>query len=444
MLDYVEKGIEVFAGEVIGINIEQGHYVSYSIKFENLVKNICQGFPLFQFGYNSYIYPEGSRIMAIVINKNYSSCYILGRIYNPDVLPNFGAVLPRPGELVLNSGHLNNSGVSGLGSSEVIKIFNNKSNLFITPDDLNFSFNDTQSKISFSNDKFYYKLQNDDGFIHSNNTAILVASNGFNVSALTNGIYMEGERFVIKEKTAQLQSTPGAKKKEPKPSLEFDRGVHTYRGFRSSFEYTATMEFKIGTPKLQGGSDAVTWSVTEGNYAINLTSGELNLNCLDPTSAAFNVKVGPSLLPISQMTMDTSKLSIKLGPTAPSSLTLDFAEFKVDAGVISPDTLQLGKASFKVEAGSALMGIQNSLEFSVLSGITLKAGGIVNKGKIELDGDVTITGELIVKDKIYSTDDVFANTIVVGGSTVTAAAVSLSKHKHASSVPGGPTPPLPG
>ena len=40
MLDYVEKGIEVLTGEVIGIAIEQGHYVSYSIKFENLVKNI--------------------------------------------------------------------------------------------------------------------------------------------------------------------------------------------------------------------------------------------------------------------------------------------------------------------------------------------------------------------------------------------------------------------
>jgi hypothetical protein len=240
---------------------------------------------------------------------------------------------------------------------------------------------------------------------------------------------------------AQLQSTPGVKKKEPKPSLEFDRGVHTYRGFRSSFEYTATMEFKIGTPKLQGGSDAVTWSVTEGNYAINLTSGELNLNCLDPTSAAFNVKVGPSLLPISQMTMDTSKLSIKLGPTAPSSLTLDFAEFKVDAGVISPDTLQLGKASFKVEAGSALMGIQNSLEFSVLSGITLKAGGIVNKGKIELDGDVTITGELIVQDKIFSTDEVFAKATVVAGIATTVSAIGLSTHLHPTAIPGGPSSP---
>jgi hypothetical protein len=438
------ENAELLIGQVLKVNIKQGHYVSYSIKFENKIKSVSKGIPLFQFGYNSYIYPEQSRVAVLVISQNYSSCYILGRIYNPDVIPNFGATLPREGELVLNSGQLNNSGISGIGSSEILKLYNNKSNLSITPDDLIFSYEESASIFSFSNNKFYYKLKNEDGFVQSEDFAILIASNGFNVSALTNGIYMEGERFVIKEKTAQLQNTPGAKKKEPKPSLEFDRGVHTYRGFRSSFEYSSTMEFKIGTPKLQGGSDAVVWSVTEGNYAINLTSGELNLNCLDPTSAAFNVKVGPSLLPISQMTMDTSELSIKLGPTAPSSLVLDFAEFKVDAGVINPDTLQLGKSTFKVEAGSSLLGIKNSLEFSILSGITLKAGGLLGKGKIELDGDVTITGELIVKDKIYSTDDVFANTIVVGGSTVTAAAVSLSKHLHASSVPGAPTPPLPG
>jgi hypothetical protein len=441
MLDNLKKDTELLIGEIIETIPIQGHYISYTIKFENLIKTVSQGIPLFQFGYNSYTYPIGSRVLVVVINGKYTSCYILGRVYNPDVLPNFGATLPREGELVLNSGHLNNSGISGIGSSEVLKIFNNKSNLVIKPDGLVFSFEENESQFSFTGDSFYYKLKNNDGFIHNENFTTLVASNGFNISALKNGVYIEGERFVIKEKRQKLQSKPEAASKEPKPSLEFDRGVHTFRGFRTSFEYSASMDFKIGTPKLQGGSTAVSWSVTEGDYEINLTSGELNLNCLDPTSAAFNVKIGPQALPISQMKMDTTELSIKLGPTLPSSLTLDFAEFKVEAGIISPDILQLGKGSLKIEAGSALIGITNSLEFSILSGITLKAGGLLSKGKIELDGDVTITGELIVKDKIFSTDEVFAKATVVAGSAITATAIGLSTHLHPTAIPGGPSSP---
>ncbi len=439
--DRSQLSTRVLVGKIVSSAPLQGHYISYSIEYENIEKGISEGIPIFQFGYNSYRYPNESRVVVLVVNDKYSSCYILGRTYNPNVLPNFGATLPREGELVLNSGHSNNSGISGIGSSEILKIFNNKSNLAIRPDGLEFSFEENASQFSFTGDKFYYKLKNNDGFVHNNNFATLIASNGFNISALKNGVYIEGERFVIKEKTQKLQSKPAGSSKEPKPSLEFDRGVHTFRGFRTSFEYSASMDFKIGTPKLQGGSTAVAWSVTEGDYEINLTSGELNLNCLDPTSAAFNVKIGPQALPISQMTMDTSKLSIKLGPTLPSSLTLDFSEFKVEAGIISPDILQLGKGSLKIEAGSALIGITNSLEFSILSGIILKAGGLLSKGKIELDGDVTITGELIVKDKIFSTDEVFAKATVVAGSAITAAAVGLSTHLHPTAIPGGPSSP---
>lgn len=431
----------MYTATVLSSEVVNFSYISYNLKYENLPKEVVTGTPLFSFGYNSYRYPDDCKVGVLVLNEDFFNPVILGRLYDTSVVPTSREGVPREGELLLNSGFNNNSSIDGLGYSTTVVIRNSSSSLTLSENFFNFNFR-SGSNFNLEKNGFSFVLENGSFFSNSNQLTTLNSLRGFNVFLGAGPLYVEAQRFTFVEKTQHLNQ---AKPSVVKPSFQIFKGLHVFSGQSARFEYASSLSFKVGTPKLVGGSTAVAWNVTEGDYEVNLTSGELNLNCLDPTSAAFNVKVGPSLLPLSTLTMNTTKFEVNLGPVSPSSLLLNTSKFEVKAGVGNPDTLELGLANFKVEAGSTLLGVKNTLQFSVLSGVTLTAGGLLGeKGKIKLDGDVVITGELIVEDKVYSTDEVYANTVVVLGAPIVATAVALSKHKHATSVPGGPAPPLPG
>ena len=82
-------------------------------------------------------------------------------------------------------------------------------------------------------------------------------------------------------------------------------------------------------------------------------------------------------------------------------------------------------------------GLVGSASLEIASGkLTLKSASKAMGGKILLDGEVEISGNLIVK----GSDGVEAT---MGDVKAGPMSISLMNHTHASSIPGGPSPPNP-
>ena len=191
--------------------------------------------------------------------------------------------------------------------------------------------------------------------------------------------------------------------------------------FSSSF-----IEFNVITPK---GYDlkqknAYSFFAVDGNFSIFLGKGDFKLKSVMPTSK-FSFLISP-LTPFSGVSgsiagMSIEKTETKIGHLMGlSSITLKSSSF--EAKVLSSSKIKMNLTSFSVEllGGLAKMELSSSkFKVSIASNsITLDSSGFeVKSGDIEAS-----SGDVLAK----------------------AGSFSLSKHKHPTAVPGGPSPPTPG
>jgi len=191
--------------------------------------------------------------------------------------------------------------------------------------------------------------------------------------------------------------------------------------FSSSF-----VEFNVITPK---GYDlkqknAYSFFAVDGNFSITLGMGDFKLKSFMPTSA-FSFLISP-IYPLNTVDASVAGLTIEKSKTqighlmGLSSITLKSSSF--EAKVLSMSKIKMNLTSFSVEllGGLAKMELSSSkFKVSIASNsITLDSSGLEVKS-----GDIEATsGDVLAK----------------------AGSFSLSKHKHPTAVPGGPSPPTPG
>ena len=113
-----------------------------------------------------------------------------------------------------------------------------------------------------------------------------------------------------------------------------------------------------------------------------------------------------------------------------------------------------GSSTIKNSTGKILFensAATGSASLEIASGkLTLKSASKALGGKILLDGEVEISGNLTVKgsDGIEVSEDIVVKgskgiEVKTGDVKAGPLSISLKNHKHAASVPGGPSPPLP-
>lgn len=446
-LEQIIPKAEVFIATVekSEVDPENLHYIQYVITYENLKKDPVEATPIFSFGYNSYRYPNGSRVAVVVSNGNFFRPLILGRIYDYKVAPKTGIGVPREGELLFNSGYSGASYFSGLGTSTSVVLGNSESQLTVSPNSFTLKFN-SGSLLSLEPQSFSVSNENSFSFFQREQKTTLNSPRGFNVFSPGGGVYFEATTFTVVEKTGHF-NVP--KSKQPRPALQIENGYHNLKGIVGFYEYGGSLTFKVGTSKMVGGSTSVAWNVTEGDYNVNLSSGSYNLNCLDPTSAEFSVKLGPSSRPLSKLVLDTSSLSVDIGAVLPDKLKLGGGEFSLKVGNTPGLQSELvlngtsGKLTVPGVSGSSSFEYTSTKVLIKNSGFTTAtieiSGGKVtvtsaSSGKIVLDGDVEVTGDVTVDG---------STGVKVTSGDVKAGLISLKQHKHAAAVPGGPSPPLP-
>lgn len=437
---------EVFVAEVLSSNLVQDHFISYVVSYEGLQRETGVASPIFNFGYNNYRYPNGTRVLVLVVNKNFSKPFILGTVYNQKVVPTVGVSPPREGEVTFNNGASNNSHISGLGTSRLISLGNSNSELQVSPQYLKFNFLNSNAFLNFEASSFSVVCENSFSFFQREQKTTLFTRRGFNVFSGAGKIYLEAPSLTFVQKTESLNSE---KESTPRPAFEIENGYHNFKGIVGFYEYGGSLTFKVGTGKAVGADASVTWNVTEGDYNVNLSSGSYNLNCLDPTSAEFNVKLGPSSRPLSKLVLDTSYFSVDIGAALPDKLKLGGGEFSLKVGNTPGLQSELvlngtsGKLTVPGVSGSSSFEYTSTKVLIKNSGFTTAtieiSGGKVtvtsaSSGKIVLDGDVEVTGDVTVDG---------STGVKVTSGDVKAGTVSLKQHKHASAVPGGPAPPLP-
>ena len=422
------------------INVE---VVSYVIKLETYHQENqrATGVPIFSFGYNSYTYLEGSRIVCLIKDSNYSKVFIIGQIYDPAI--SRGGFVPDEGEISLSTGGSNRSGLAPFGKNDIFHAYAGQSYLKFDSDKINISIAD---KLRIDGGQSFFNLSTDSngsGFSVKFGTFNILAPNGLNVFANDGAIYMRAQRLAFYE---------GANKKDP--DFLISNGLHRRTGVQS-LEIFSVYSFEAGSSKTQGTDYAVDWNIIQGSYGIRLGTGDFKINLTNVAGAEVSFKVGVGPLYLSQFVFDQSSLEVKIGAALPDSLKLGGGSIAVKVGnfpgLQSEFLIEGGSSELKVKGvtGSSTItnssgkilfensGLVGSASLEIASGkLTLKSASKAMGGKILLDGEVEISGNLIVK----GSDGVEAT---MGDVKAGPMSISLMNHTHASSIPGGPSPPNP-
>ena len=422
------------------INVE---VVSYVIKLETYHQENQRaiGVPIYSFGYNSYTYQEGSRVVCLLKDSNYSKVFIIGQTYDPAI--NRGGFVPDEGEINLSTGGSDRSGIAPLGKNDIFHAYAGQSYLKFDSDKMNISISD---KLKIDGGQSFFNLSTDSrgsGISIKFGTFNILAPNGLNVLANDGAIYMRSQRLAFYE---------GANKKDP--DFLISNGLHRRTGIQS-LEIFSVYSFEAGSSKTQGTDYAVDWNIIQGSYGIRLGTGDFKVNLTNVGGAEVSFKIGVGPLYLSQFIFDQSSLEVKIGAALPDSLNLGGGLFEVKAGNFpgsqSEFLIEGGNSELKVKGVTGTSTITNSVgkilfensglvgsaSLEIASGkLTLISASKANGGKIILDGEVEITGKLTVKgsDGIETT----TGDVKAGPSSI-----SLINHTHASSIPGGPSPPNP-
>jgi hypothetical protein len=386
---------------------EQNSTLSYIVKSEGPTSISYIGVPVFQFGYNSYRYAKGTRVYCLP-SLTTNKVYILGQIPDPSIAITNENPLPREGEMILNSGDTNNSGIIGLGKSQNIFIFagKNKDLQFnLSPYNANLKFFNTG--FSFEKSKFSLFADEINSFSIIQGKTILKSELGISLYGGNGDIFTSGNTFAF----YQDDLMPGIKKTDlsggkaapPDPQTDYSfyigKNSHNFNAENGYFNYKGGFSVKIGITDGAG----VLFSIIKGNFQSQISQGSFKFSIIQPAGNSYSIKIGPNINPLSSFVLDSSSLKIEIGALISNSLEIDS------------------------------------------TGIILKSKSILgDKGDIKLDGNVEITGKLIVNDKIYSTDEVYAQVVKILGEVSTTTAVGLSTHQHPTGVPGPPSSPIKG
>lgn len=439
----IKSGTHIDFGIIKRVTPISSEIMTYIVFLEHRHQDheFAVGIPVFSFGYNSYTYEVGSRVICLIKDSNFSKVFIIGQTYDPTVTR--GGSAPKSGETLLSSGGDDISGISPLGKNDMFHAYTKNSYFKFDSKKLNISIS---NELVISGNQSFFTLSTDNmgsGFTVKSGTFNLLAFNGLNVFANDGGIYMKSQRLSFYE---------GSRKK---PSLLISKGLHRHIG-SESIHIFGVYSFEAASSKIKGNKYAVDWNVIQGSYGIRLGTGDLSVNLLNLSGAEVSFKVGVGPLYLSQFIFNQSSLEVKIGSALPDSLKLGGGSIAVKVGNIpglqsqfdisgTSGTLKITGAagSSSYEYTSSLITIKNtgvsgSASLDIGSGkLTLKSASKATGGKIILDGEVEITGNVTVKGSEGIT--VSSGDVKAGPSSI-----SLTKHKHASSIPGAPGPPLPG
>jgi hypothetical protein len=434
---------KVESGIILKTIYGEEEFLKYHVQIENhhSHNDYSIGVPIFSFGYNSYTILPNSRVICLVKDNNYSTVFIVGQIYDPAILRN--NMPPDPGQIKLATGGNQRSGITQIGDSDKISIYSGQTFIKLDTNSFNLSIG-KNSFLDYSHDNFILKLneQNEGLYIKGGKTNF-ITPNGFYVNSNSGSIYTQGQKFSFTEGNNE------------KPNLLISKGLHRNIGVES-VNIFSKYSFSASSARIKGSSDSVDWNVITGSYAIRLGTGDFKVNLLNASGAEvyFKIGIGPAYL--SQFSFTQSVLEVKIGVALPDSLKLgggslavkvgnfpglqsellleeSNAELKVK-GLLGDSTFTHKSTSIKFENNSLVTGA--SASFEIASGkLTLKSASKALSGKIILDGEVEITGNVTVKG---------STGIEATSGDIKAGTISLKNHKHASSIPGGPTPPTPG
>ena len=386
-------------------------HVSYSVFLENYhqTNQIAQGIPIFSFGYNTYTYEVGSKVICLIKDTDFNKVFIIGQTYDPNLVRGIDAA--KEGELNISS---DKNGIIGIGPTDSMSINSGSSTVNIRNEKINLAVGST-TKISLSPQEFSTTLNNGNSFSVKNGTADFNLNSGFKVKSAAGDIYLQGGSLSFAEGEGQT------------PSLLIVNSVHRYVGseFLSIF---STYSFEAGTSKIKGKKNAVDWNIIQGNYAITIGVGD------------FVLKTGTTV--IDELTLGNGELNLSVGniPFYQTKLLISGDEMKLNLnGTFSSSELNIKSSLVEIKNKVSLLLIDYDSSIKLDFGIiTLTPSSKAKGGKIKLDGEVEITGSLIVR----GSDGVSATLGDV--TTGTISKISLKNHKHATSVPGSPSPPLPG
>ena len=444
-------------GIIRSVNKISNEVVSYVIKLETYHQENqrATGIPIFSFGYNSYTYEEGSRVVCLIKDSNFNKVFIIGQTYDPAISK--GGFAPDEGQISLSSGGSDRSGIAPLGKNDIFHAYAGQSYLKFDSDKMNISISD---KLRIDGGQSFFILSTDSnasGFSVKFGTFNISAINGLNVFANDGAIYMRAQRLAFYE---------GVNKKDP--DFLISNGLHRRTGVQS-LEIFSVYSFEAGSSKTQGTDYAVDWNIIQGSYGIRLGTGDFKINLTNVAGAEVSFKVGVGPLYLSQFVFDQSSLEVKIGAALPDSLKLGGGSIAVKVGnfpgLQSEFLIEGGNSELKVKGITGSSTIKNStgkilFENSAATGsasleiasgkLTLKSASKALGGKILLDGEVEISGNLTVKgsDGIEVSEDIVVKgskgiEVKTGDVKAGPLSISLKNHKHAASVPGGPSPPLP-
>jgi hypothetical protein len=407
----VEPLTKVDIGIIKKVTFISKEHVYYTVFLENYHQENqrAEGIPIFSFGYNTYTYEVGSRVICLIKDKDFNKVFVLGQTYDPNLVRGIDAA--KEGELNISS---DQNGIIGIGTSDSISINSGSSKVKVTDEKISLTIGST-AKINLNPQEFSTTLNNGNNFSVKNGTADFNLNNGFKVRSAAGDIYLQGGSLSFAEGEGQT------------PSLLIVNSVHRYIGseFLSIF---SAYSFEAGTSKIKGKKNAVDWNIIQGNYAITIGVGD------------FVLKTGTTV--IDKLTLGNGELNLSVGNILfyQTELLISGDEMKLNLnGAFSSSEINVKSSLVEIKNKVSLLLIDYDssikLDFGV---ITLTPSSKAKGGKIKLDGEVEITGSLIVRgsDGVSATlGDVTAGTI---------SKISLKNHKHATSVPGSPSPPLPG
>jgi hypothetical protein len=440
---FLNLEVKVDFGIITSFEKRNKEIISYRVKLENYHQELeeATGIPIFSFGYNSYTFLVGSRVVCLIKDSNFNKVFIIGQTYDPAI--SRGGFAPDPGEISLVGSGSDRSGIGPLGKNDVFHSYAGSSYLKFDSKKINISIGN-DFIIDGSNSLFSLSTDaNKNGFLIKSGVFNFIGSNGFNFFSNSGQFYLEGKGFSYYEGT----------KKDADFSVV--NSVHRRIGLEA-LDIFGTYSFEAGNGKIKGKTYTVDWNVISGSYGIRLGTGDFKINLTNVSGAEVSFKIGVGPLYLSQFIFDQSVLEVKIGAALPDSLKLgggslsvkvgnfpglqtEFllegsnAELKVK-GLIGSSTFTHGSSSIKFEN----TGTTGSASFEIANGkLTLKSASKALGGKITLDGEVEITGNVTVK----GSDGI---TVSLGDVKAGPTSISLKNHKHATSIPGGPTPPLPG
>lgn len=449
---------KVDLGIIKSVNKISSEIVSYVIKLETYHQENqrATGIPIFSFGYNSYTYLEGSRVVCLIKDSNFNKVFIIGQTYDPAI--SRGGIVPNEGQINLSVGGADRSGLAPLGTNDIFHAFAGNSYLKFDSNKINIAIGD-QFKINGGQSFFNLSTDiNGSGLSVKFGTFNISAINGLNVFANDGAIYMKAQRLAFYE---------GANKKEP--DFLISNGLHRRTGAQS-LEIFSVYSFEAGSSKTQGTDYAVDWNVIQGSYGIRLGTGDFKINLTNVAGAEVSFKIGVGPLYLSQFIFDQSSLEVKIGAALPDSLKLGGGSIQVKVGNIpglqSEFLIKDASSELKVKGVIGTSTITNStgkilFENSAIAGdasleiasgkLTLKSASKAMGGKILLDGEVEISGSLKVKgsDGVEVSEDIIVKgskgiEVKTGDVKAGPTSISLMNHTHASAIPGGPSPPNPG